>query len=135
MATITRTISTEIVKKDVIRVTNIDELEVIRLPRSVFSVRISTGDTPLEYKRFLCIEYHRHWVDRQRLTNQIVKSINRKLGEGFIDTCRNCTQYYIGLHYSYDPNAEVYVKKDEENYIIFTRKTTTEDKVEYKKLF
>lgn len=134
MATITKTISKEIVVKNVIRVTNIDEREIISLPKSVFDVRISKGDV-YPYKRFLCIEYHRHWVDRARLTDQIVKSINRKLGDGFIAPCSNCTQYYIGLHYNYDPNVEVYVKRDEENYTIFTRKTTTEDKIEYKKLF
>lgn len=134
MATIERTISSEIVRKQVIRVTNIDEQKVIELPRSVFDVRISKGDV-YPYKRFLCIEYHRHWVNREALTNQLVKSINRKLGEDFVKTCSNCKQYYIGLHYNYDPNADIVLKKDEDNYTIFTMKTTTEDKTEYKKLF
>lgn len=134
MATITRTISTEIVKKDVIRVTNIDEQKIIILPKSVFTVHITAGDCPT-YKRFLNVNIRRAWVDKDELVKQLIWGINKHLGEDFVQLCKGGDRYNFSLHYNLDPNAEIHVKRDGEDYVVFTEKTTTEDKVEYKKLF
>lgn len=134
MATITRTISKEIVVKNTIRVTNIDEQKVIILPKSVFTVHITAGDCPT-YKRFLNVNIRRAWVAKDELVRQLIGSINRHLGENFVQLCRGGDRYNFSLHYNLDPNNRILIKKDGEDYVVFTEKTTTEDKVEYKKLF
>lgn len=134
MATITRTISKEIVVKNTIRVTNIDEQKVIILPKSVFIVHITAGDCPT-YKRFLNVNIRRAWVAKDELVRQLIGGINRHLGENFVQLCRGGDRYNFSLHYNLDPNNRILIKKDGEDYVVFTEKTTTEDKVEYKKLF
>lgn len=134
MATITRTISKEIVVKNVIRVTNIDEQKIIILPKSVFTVHITAGDCPT-YKRFLNVNIRRAWVAKDELVKQLIYSINKYLGENFVQLCRGGDRYNFSLHYNLDPNKRILIKKDGEDYIVFTEKTTTEDKIEYKKLF
>lgn len=134
MTTITRTISKEIVVKNVIRVTNIDEQKVIILPKSVFTVHITAGDCPT-YKRFLNVNIRRAWVAKDELVKQLIYGINKYLGENFVQLCRGGDRYNFSLHYNLDPNKRILIKKDGEDYVIFTEKTTTEDKVEYKKLF
>ena len=134
MATITRTISKEIVVKNTIRVTNIDEQKVIILPKSVFTVNITAGDCPT-YKRFLNVNIRRAWVAKDELVKQLIYGINKYLGEDFVQICRGGDRYNFSLHYNLDPNKRILIKKDGEDYIVFTEKTTIEDKIEYTKLF
>lgn len=134
MATITRTISKEIVVKNVIRVTNIDEQKVIILPKSVFTVHITAGDCPT-YKRFLNVNIRRAWVAKDELVKQLIYGINKYLGENFVQLCRGGDRYNFSLHYNLEPNKRILIKKDGEDYVVFIEKTTTEDKIEYKKLF
>ena len=134
MTTITRTISKEIVVKTVTRVTNIDVQKVIILPKSVFTVHITAGDCPT-YKRFLDVNIRRAWVAKDELVKQLIWGINKYLGEDFVQLCRGGDRYNFSLHYNLDSNKEIRIKRAGEDYIVFTRKTTTEDKVEYKELF
>lgn len=134
MTTITRTISKEIVVKTVTRVTNIDVQKVIILPKSVFTVHITAGDCPT-YKRFLNVNIRRAWVAKDELVKQLIWGINKYLGEDFVQLCRGGDRYNFSLHYNLDSNKEIRIKRAGEDYIVFTRKTTTEDKVEYKELF
>lgn len=134
MTTITRTISKEIVVKTVTRVTNIDVQKVIILPKSVFTVHITAGDCPT-YKKFLNVNIRRAWVAKDELVKQLIWGINKYLGEDFVQLCRGGDRYNFSLHYNLDSNKEIRIKRAGEDYIVFTRKTTTEDKVEYKELF